>query len=219
MDLFWQATCDLLSPVCPLNSERYILIQNQIYVIMFPSCKQYDAKNALKCMDISRKCLTKGSLFWLKFSLLKGGVRKSQVAHPYTKIHGEPPPPRVQYKAYIVLWQKASNLVLLFCICAENSPEICMIGCSEYSEQFQNISQPLEFRRKRLWYCILFNLVATSQYQIVQYSIKMHQIVTTRLNNLQYHSLLCLNSVDCVTRLLASQQPEILSISITLFTT
>ncbi len=29
---------------------------------------------------------------------------------------------------------------------------------------------------------------------MVQYSMKMHQIVTTRLNNLQYHSLLRLNS-------------------------
>ncbi len=31
---------------------------------------------------------------------------------------------------------------------------------------------------------------------MVQYSMKMHQIVTTRLNNLQYHSLLRLNSID-----------------------
>ncbi len=29
---------------------------------------------------------------------------------------------------------------------------------------------------------------------MVQYSMKMHQIVTTRFNNLQYHSLLRLNS-------------------------
>ncbi len=31
---------------------------------------------------------------------------------------------------------------------------------------------------------------------MVQYSMKMYQIVTTRLNNLQYHSLLRLNSIN-----------------------
>ncbi len=42
---------------------------------------------------------------------------------------------------------------------------------------------------------------------MVQYSMKMHQIVTTRLNNLQYHSLLRLNSIDinCMTFILGDR--------------